>query len=236
MAAAVIRVQLARPRPVAGGRVDVALLRVPQTSRQVSTVGGGGDGLGAGGAESLVAGPVRLDAQSRVAPTYTFNAAKFPQAAAHAWLLQEKLATHPGRAANDKPLYYLTGERSDKGKNRHHLRRDELGQHQRRPSRDGDGRGQTELRRVRVQRHIQQRRSARKNEYGLNPVASGKECVQTFAKKLDDGVHLLNVPGQAPNWSEVCGRSAISGKHNQGSMGGFSGFAKNMRLQAKDGY
>ncbi|MGW3202413.1 hypothetical protein ACWDBD_49605 [Streptomyces sp. NPDC001118] len=37
--------------------------------------------------------------------TYTFNAAKYPQASSHAWLIQHKLANHPGSKADSKPLY-----------------------------------------------------------------------------------------------------------------------------------
>ncbi|MBB5939215.1 hypothetical protein [Streptomyces zagrosensis] len=76
-----------------------------------------------------------------------------------------------------------------------------------------------------------------KAEDGLNPVGSGSQCVQTYAKKADDGtVHLYDIDGHVPTWKEICGRSAISGKHNQGSMAGFGGFAKNMRLMDRDPY
>ncbi|MFI1677355.1 hypothetical protein [Streptomyces sp. NPDC020607] len=40
-----------------------------------------------------------------------------------------------------------------------------------------------------------------------------------------------------PTRKEVCGRSAISGKHNSGSMSAISaGFAKKVRLDDRDGY
>ncbi|MET7719172.1 hypothetical protein ABZS89_43980, partial [Streptomyces sp. NPDC005407] len=40
-----------------------------------------------------------------------------------------------------------------------------------------------------------------------------------------------------PQYKEVCGRSAISGIHNQQSVGGrFSTFLKDMRITDKDAY
>lgn len=81
-----------------------------------------------------------------------------------------------------------------------------------------------------------------KSEGGLNPAVAipggtsadtpdGKNCVQTFTKKQGSYVHLYNIEGTKPSfyvdaqtgeprYKEVCGRSAISGIHNQQSMGG----------------
>jgi hypothetical protein len=50
------------------------------------------------------------------APTYTFNAALYPQAAAHAWLVQSQLHNHPGSRGLEKPLYYMPGGRDDKNR------------------------------------------------------------------------------------------------------------------------
>ncbi len=36
-------------------------------------------------------------------PTYTFNAAKYPQASSHAWLIQHKLANHPAARPTASP-------------------------------------------------------------------------------------------------------------------------------------
>lgn len=45
------------------------------------------------------------------------------------------------------------------------------------------------------------------------------------------------MPGTLTTFKEVCGRSAISGSQNRGSMGAFSaGFVNNMRLMDKDAY
>ncbi|MER5688213.1 hypothetical protein [Streptomyces sp. NPDC002205] len=57
---------------------------------------------------------------------------------------------------------------------------------------------------------------------GLNPAgtAGGGECIQTVAAKVDDGSeHLLDdTRYDAPTFSEKCGRSSMSGFVNQGAM------------------
>ncbi len=170
-----------------------------------------------------------------VAPTYTFNAAKFPQAAAHAWLLQQKLPNTMGVKTRNTPLYYLPGGRN--GKNRAVVC-DEDGW----ANKYGDlGAMQDATDKPNCDEFAfnasYNSAGQPKSEDGLNPVASGSECVQTFAKKQADGVHLLNIDGMKPTWKEVCGRSAISGKHNSGSMSAFSaGFAKKLRLDDRDPY
>ncbi|WP_189959348.1 hypothetical protein [Streptomyces violascens] len=173
-----------------------------------------------------------------VAPSYTFNAAKFPQAAAHAWLLQEKLPNTMGVKTRDTPLYYLPGGKRADGKNN----RDVICDVASWASTYGDasamdGAGDKPNCDEFAFNATYNSGGMPKAEGGLNEVSSGSQCVQTFTKKASDGaVHLYNIDGQAPTWREVCGRSAISGKHNSGSMGGFSGFAKNMRLMDKDPY
>ncbi|GAA3112510.1 hypothetical protein ACFQ0X_43305 [Streptomyces rectiviolaceus] len=87
----------------------------------------------------------------------------------------------------------------------------------------------------------------KKSEGGLNEAIpsgsttgtpNGDACVQSFAKKHGTKVHLYNVDnGKVPTFSEVCGRSSISGIHNQESMGAnFSSFMKGMRIMDKDAY
>ncbi|TFE54541.1 hypothetical protein E3E14_07305 [Streptomyces sp. ICN441] len=75
------------------------------------------------------------------------------------------------------------------------------------------------------------------NPGGLNPVSSGSKCIQSYATKGDGKIHLRNLPGALTTFKEVCGRSAISGSQNRGSMGAFSaGFVNNMRLMDKGAY
>jgi hypothetical protein len=73
---------------------------------------------------------------------------------------------------------------------------------------------------------------------GTNPVTSGDKCAQTYATKLSDGTWRLydDERKAAPTWSEVCGRSAMSGWVNSTSMSRFPTFAKQLRLVDRDTY
>jgi hypothetical protein len=87
----------------------------------------------------------------------------------------------------------------------------------------------------------------KKSEGGLNEavpadsttgIPNGKAYVHSFAKKHGTKVHLTNVDnGTVPTFSEVCGRSSISGIHHQESMGSnFGPFMTGMRITNKDAY
>ncbi|ORT53694.1 hypothetical protein BKD26_37785 [Streptomyces sp. CB03238] len=54
------------------------------------------------------------------APTYIFNAKAFPQAAAHAWLIQKATPKHPGSMADRKPLYYM-GDSAQNSRSRNRI-------------------------------------------------------------------------------------------------------------------
>ncbi|SEB31488.1 hypothetical protein SAMN04490357_0168 [Streptomyces misionensis] len=166
-------------------------------------------------------------------PTYTFNAAKYPQASAHAWLIQHKLTNHPGSLAYGKPLYFLAD--SDISGNRTVIC----------PTGWAAANGDTSaLNSTTDQPNCDE--FAFNSTYnsggmpslagGLNPVSSGDACVQTFASKQGSTVHLFNIDGHTPTWKEVCGRSAISGSDNSGSMAGFAAFNANQRLLDRDPY
>lgn len=166
-------------------------------------------------------------------PTYTFNAAKYPQASSHAWLIQHKLADHPGSLADGKPLYFLPD--SDISGNRTVIC----------PTGWAAANGDTSaLNGAADQPNCDE--FAFNSTYnsggmpslagGLNPVSSGDACVQTVASKQGSTVHLFNIDGLVPTWNEVCGRSAISGSDNSGSMAGFSAFNTNQRLLDRDPY
>lgn len=170
------------------------------------------------------------------APTYTFNAAKHPQAAAHAWLIQQALPNHPGSKVDNKPLYYLPGGRN--GDNREvicdvtgwakmHYDSKAMNTSSDAPNCDEFAFNAT----------YNSGGMPGGKQGGLNPVNSGSECVQSYSTKVDNTIHLRNLPGSYTSFNEVCGRSAISGSQNSGSMSAFSsGFAKKMRLMDKDAY
>ncbi|MFD4861642.1 hypothetical protein [Streptomyces atratus] len=181
------------------------------------------------------------------APTYAFNAKKFPQAAAHAWLIQNVLPPKTGLDSADKPLYYM----GDKGQN-------ETNRNRICPSgwaaANGDASAldsATDALNCDEFAFASSYNSGgmKKSEGGLNEAVpsgsttgepDGAACVQTFAKKEDGRVHLYNIDSPTvpvPTFQEVCGRSSISGIHNQETMGGnFTSFMKQMRIMDKDAY
>ncbi|OWA03812.1 hypothetical protein B9W62_26470 [Streptomyces sp. CS113] len=76
---------------------------------------------------------------------------------------------------------------------------------------------------------------------GLNPAgkAGGGECIQTVAAKADDGSeHLLDdTRYDAPTFSEKCGRSSMSGYVNQGAMNKYGNeFLARMRVIDGDAF
>ncbi|MEV8311955.1 DNRLRE domain-containing protein [Streptomyces flavidovirens] len=76
---------------------------------------------------------------------------------------------------------------------------------------------------------------------GKNPAgkAGGGECIQTVAAKVDDGSeHLLDdTRYDAPTFSEKCGRSSMSGYVNQGAMNKYGNeFLAQMRVIDGDAF
>ncbi|WP_409474556.1 hypothetical protein [Streptomyces sp. HC307] len=93
------------------------------------------------------------------------------------------------------------------------------------------------MRRVRLRLYLQLRRHARQHRRH-DEVDTGNDCVQTYATRVKQGEwHLYDdVREAAPTWTEVCGRSAMSGWINSTSMGGAfsSGFSTKYRMLDKD--
>ncbi|WP_017573270.1 hypothetical protein [Nocardiopsis halotolerans] len=56
------------------------------------------------------------------------------------------------------------------------------------------------------------------------------------SKEHEDEIHLYNIDGMIPDFTEVCGRSAMSGRQNQGSMNRFPAFRRDMRIMDRDAY
>lgn len=181
------------------------------------------------------------------APSYVFNAKSYPQAAAHAWLVQEKLKNQPGRY--DKPLYYM-GDAAQNKKNRARMCPTGWAAENGDPSALDDANDELNCDEFAFASSYNSG-GMKKSEGGLNeavPAGSttgtpnGKACLQTFAKKQGTKIHLYNVDfgggwDNVPHFNEVCGRSAISGVHNQESMGSnFASFMKQMRIMDRDAY
>jgi hypothetical protein len=179
-------------------------------------------------------------------PFYIFNTAKAPAAAAHAWLMQEKLPTHPGDVKT--PLRYLP--KANRNLNSYD------------PDRSRNvicptgwaakfGNPNATPYTVRNPDDV-----ASCDEYafaatyqsagmpadlgGTQPVGEGKgdECVQTYATKNSDGTwHLYDDERVSlPTWDEKCGRSAISSWVNSTAMARIPTFVKTFRMLDEDSY
>ncbi|WP_328665522.1 hypothetical protein OG905_00910 [Streptomyces sp. NBC_00322] len=179
------------------------------------------------------------------APTYVFNAKRYPQAAAHAWLIQTVLPNHAGSEAQDKPLYYM-GDSAQNTRNRDRICPDRWAAENGDASALDDATDKLNCDEFAFASSYNSG-GMKKSEGGLNEavptgsttgIPNGSACVQSFAKKHGTKVHLYNIDnGKVPTFNEVCGRSSISGIHNQESMGGnFTSFMKQMRIMDKDAY
>ncbi|MDI3420581.1 hypothetical protein [Streptomyces luteolus] len=188
-------------------------------------------------------------------PGYVFNTKKTPAAAAHAWLMQEKIR---GQA----PLNYLPdrrgttgvhGERNafdrDPDANRKVICPDGWAKDHGHPGTtavtdisSGDLPSCDEftfaasyqsggMPKAMKPAHIEGGQTA--------PVGSGDECLQTFSRKLTSSGnwHLFDDDRQAaPTFNEKCGRSTMSGWINSTSMSRFPAFAKKFHLLDQDAY
>ncbi|KOG33059.1 Tat pathway signal protein [Streptomyces resistomycificus] len=181
---------------------------------------------------------------SNYAPTYTFNGAKYPQAAAHAWLIQTFSPKHPGSKVTGQPLYYLS-DTSQRDRNRGRMCPTGWA------ADNGDlsaldGSSDSILNCDEFAFGASYNSGGMStSEGGLNPaipddsttgVPNGRACIQTYATEVNGTMHLYNLNGTVPTWTEVCGRSAISDTDNQQSMSPFGGFITKMRLMGKDAY
>ncbi|WP_328406343.1 hypothetical protein OHS70_38905 (plasmid) [Streptomyces sp. NBC_00390] len=183
------------------------------------------------------------------APTYIFNGKKYPQAAAHAWLIQTMAPNHPGSKGYSKPLYYM-GNKAQNDRNRGRMCPTGWA------AANGDASALVDASDALncdefAFASTYNSGGMAKSEGGLNPALpvppttqtpNGKFCVQTFAKQYNSAMHLYNIDGTYaefgdPTNAPVCGRSAMSGIHNQESMGNrFATFMKDMRIMDKDAY
>lgn len=186
---------------------------------------------------------------SRYKPTYVMNSKKFPAAAAHAWLIQNKLPGHYGLRGHT-PLTFLADdvlvpdpptslktlidhnrdticptawERSNKATMSYNLGANDV------PSCDE------------FPFAASWHSAAIPKTWGgenLKPVSSGDECVNTIAVKGSDGLWRL-VPDSryhVPTWTEGCGRSSMSNNQNTQSMSLFPTFRRGNRVLEGDDY
>lgn len=182
-------------------------------------------------------------------PTYVMNSKKFPAAAAHAWLIQNKLPGRYGLRGNN-PLTFLaddvlvpdppTNSKSIVDHNRGVIcpqswersplatMSPELGANDV-PSCDE------------FPFAASWQSAATPKGWGgknLNQVTSGDGCLNTIAQRGADGLWRL-VPdprSHVPTWTEPCGRSSMSNNQNTQSMSLFPTWRKDNRVLEGDNY
>ncbi|WP_374227475.1 DNRLRE domain-containing protein [Streptomyces sp. AC627_RSS907] len=186
-------------------------------------------------------------------PGYAMNSKKFPAAAAHAWLIQNRLQPEFFGQTPVTPLHYMPPKTRNSANRSETANRYQIcyGAQANKMIYHRDTGLSPEL-----ASKLTDRRSC--DEYPFNstyesagmpapdgknpkPVSSalqGRECVQTYAPKLADGTWKLydDLRFAAPTWDETCGRSSMSLNQNSQSMAGFGGFASTYRLLDLDGY
>lgn len=187
-------------------------------------------------------------------PTWVMNFKKTPQAVAHAWLIQSKLSNHPGSRSANKPMFFLPSADKNAPGRDPNKNRDVI------CPKNSDGTSwaskygnprTTTVPEISASDKPSCDEFAYASSYnsggmpggvvgGMNPVASGDACVQTYATRVTQGEWRLYDDERlaGPTWNEVCGRSSMSGWINSTSMGGAfsSGFSGKYRLLDKDPY
>ncbi|MBC2906993.1 DNRLRE domain-containing protein [Streptomyces sp. PSKA01] len=192
-------------------------------------------------------------------PGYSMNSKKFPAAAAHTWLIQNRLAPEYFGQTPVTPLHYMPnktrnaagagGTGRSENSNRYRIcygaaanrmvYRNDTALHPELSSSNKDRRSCDEY----SFNATYESAGMPTSEGGLNPkpvsdALQGRECVQTYEKKLPDGTYRLYDDERyaAPTWDETCGRSSMSLNVNSQSMARFGSFASTFRLLDKDTY
>ncbi|MGW3030931.1 golvesin C-terminal-like domain-containing protein [Streptomyces sp. NPDC001178] len=181
-------------------------------------------------------------------PTYVMNSQKFPAAAAHAWLVQHMLPAHLGLKGQGQPLTFL-GDNvmspTNPNKMQSDANRDLM-------CPDSWERNQNITLSPELSSKLEDTASCDELAFaktyqsggtptslgGTNPVGSGDDCLQTYAKKDADGLWRLHpdLRYALATWKEVCGRSSMSNNQNTQSMSLFPTFRRNNRVMDKDDY
>ncbi|MGW1715303.1 golvesin C-terminal-like domain-containing protein [Streptomyces sp. NPDC002156] len=181
-------------------------------------------------------------------PTYSMNSQKFPAAAAHAWLVQHQLPAHLGLRGEGQPLTYLGDSvmsPTNPSKKQSDANRDlmcptawERNQDVTlSPELSSQGTDTPSCDEFAFAKSYQSGGTPT-SVGGTNPVGSGDDCLQTYAKKDADGLWRLHADLRypLPTWQEVCGRSSMSNNQNTQSMSLFPTFRRNNRVMDKDDY
>jgi hypothetical protein len=158
-----------------------------------------------------------------VAPSLNLTTAKYPAAAAYYWILQEKLASHPGSKKYGKPLHRLAND-TTASNNRSVMCLSAAAQWSPNPNAIGTSCDEYPF--------------AKSRESGGMTLTSGKYCVQMYAVKNANGTYTLRLDENYayPTWSEGCGRAAITTSQNTAAGGALGRFTTSVRLLDNDAY
>ncbi len=197
---------------------------------------------------------------SEYVPTYHFNTVAHPQAAVHAWVVQNKSKVKGLGKTRDNPLHYVAPTDRNKNKYNRDKSRNAMCTRYQGPKDTSTGwvARKTFLPHPKTALHHPAPAFDEVNcdefpfastyeSAGMTAADGGKnatknggaDCMQLAAVRADDGSdHFIDdTRYDAPSFTEQCGRASISGRHNQGSMvEPFPKFAREMRLLDEDAY
>jgi hypothetical protein len=192
-------------------------------------------------------------------PGYSMNSKKYPSAAAHAWLIQNKLTPEFFGQTPVTPLHYMPSKtrntagatktgRSETA-NRYRVCRgataNRMVYHPRTALHPALASSNSDIRSCDEYTFNSTYESAGMptSEGGLNPkpvsdALQGRECVQTYETEPTAGTYKLYDDERfaGPTWDETCGRSSMSRNVNSGSMSHWGTFASTFRVLDKDTY
>ncbi|WP_329024351.1 golvesin C-terminal-like domain-containing protein [Streptomyces sp. NBC_00690] len=156
-------------------------------------------------------------------PTLQLNTQKYPAAAAYYWVVMQKLASHPGSEAHNKPLHRLANDTTAE-QNRHKMCERAVAEWNPNPNADGTSCDEYPF--------------AKSRESGGMTLTSGKYCVQMYADKQTNGTWMLELDNNYPypTWNEICGRAAVPALQNTNAGGDLGNFTKDVRLLDNDPY
>jgi hypothetical protein len=148
---------------------------------------------------------------------------KYPAAAAYYWILEEKLASHPGSKKYGRPLHRLADDTTAKN-NRKLMCTGSVAEWN--PNSNAIGTSCDEY------------PFAKSQESGGMTLTSGKYCAQMYAAENPDGTYTIKLDENSayPTWNEICGRAAITSTQNTAAGGALGRFTSAMRLLDSDGY
>ncbi|MEU7664480.1 golvesin C-terminal-like domain-containing protein [Streptomyces lincolnensis] len=161
---------------------------------------------------------------SEFTPSYPVNRKQFPAAATLYWVLQQKLANHPGSKEHNSPLHRLADTKLQED-NRNIMCKSAAAKFDKHPDTPDASCDEYAF-------------AASRESGGLQPgVESGADCAQFFATKESTGWKLyVDDRYDLPTYNEVCGRGNIPNDQNTAAGGGLGRWTPKARVLDGDAY